>query len=96
MKYGYNITINCYVLKNNEFPVRNIHWQYVNHGVLTTIEEGTPGISGSTIEVPSLTIQTATTSESGLYTCFATNDVGIGKSKASNVTVIGGIYFYHI
>lgn len=70
-----------------------IHWQYVNNGVLTTIAAGTSGIAGSTTETPSLTIKSVTTSESGLYTCFATNDVGTGESKPINVTVVGGIHF---
>lgn len=52
--------------------------------------EETVGISGCSIEVPSLTILNVTTSESGLYTCFARNDIGIGESKPIDVTVIGG------
>lgn len=76
---------------NSEFPIKNVYWQYVNNGVTTTIKDGTKGIIGSTTEVPSLTIKTATTSETGLYTCYATNDIGTAKSYSINVTVTGGI-----
>lgn len=89
--FGDSLTIKSYVQTNDEFPVRSIHWQYVNNGVLTTIEAGTLGIAGSKKETPSLTIATVTTSESGLYTCFATNEIGTGISKPIHVTVIGGI-----
>lgn len=94
VKYNDLLTIVSTVQKNVNFPIRKIYWQYKNNGVLTHIEAGTHGITGSTIEVPSLTIQTVTTSESGLYTCFATNDIGTGHSELINVTVVGGIYLY--
>ncbi|CAC5368999.1 HMCN [Mytilus coruscus] len=91
VRFGESLTIKSDVQRNEEFPVRSIQWQYVNNGVLTTIEAGTNGIAGSTTETPSLTIATVTTSESGLYTCLATNDIGTGISKQINVTVVGGL-----
>ncbi|VDI13642.1 Hypothetical predicted protein, partial [Mytilus galloprovincialis] len=91
VRFGESLTIKSYVQRNDEFPVRSIYWQYVNNGVLTTIEAGTSGIAGSTAETPSLTIARVTTSESGLYTCLATNNIGTGISKPINVTVVGGL-----
>lgn len=96
MKFGESLTIKSFVQTNDEFPVRSVHWQYVNNDVQTTIEAGSHGIAGSQIETPSLTIATVTTSESGLYTCFATNDIGTGISKPINVTVVGGINCLYI
>lgn len=86
------LTIKCYVQENEEYPVRRIYWQYINNGVITLIESGNKGIAGSTIITPSLTIEMVTTSESGLYTCFATNDAGTAKSKPIQVIVNGGVY----
>ncbi|CAG2242322.1 unnamed protein product [Mytilus edulis] len=74
-----------------EFPVREIYWQFNNNGVITKIVKDTNGISGSSIETPSLTILEMTTSESGIYNCFARNDIGTGQSKPINVAVTGGV-----
>lgn len=96
VRFGDLLTIKCYVLENENYPVQNIHWEYENNGVLTRLVNGTEGIAGSTTTIPSITIKTVTTSESGVYTCYATNDVGTGKSKPINVTVIGGKDFYKL
>ncbi|XP_052080328.1 hemicentin-1-like isoform X4 [Mytilus californianus] len=88
--YGRSLTLECSVHTARQSPpVREIYWQYNNNGVLTTIVKDTDGISGSSIEVPSLTILDVTTSESGIYICFAKTNNGTGQSRPINVTVIG-------
>ncbi|XP_063406022.1 hemicentin-1-like [Mytilus trossulus] len=86
-----SVTIKCSVQENQKYPVQHVHWENVNNGVLTTIESGYKGIAGSTTTTPSLTLETVTTSESGMYSCFATNDIGTAKSKPIYVTVSGGL-----
>ncbi|CAG2188582.1 HMCN [Mytilus edulis] len=88
--YGMSLTLECSVHTARHSPVREIYWQYNNNGVITTIVKDTDGISGSSIKIPSLTILYVTTSESGIYTCFAKDDNVTAKSKPINVTVIGG------
>lgn len=92
--YGRSLTLECsFHTVINSPPVRDIYWQYSNNGVITTIEKDTYGISGSSIEVPSMTIWAVTTSESGTYICFAKTDNGTEQSRPINVTVIGGVFF---
>lgn len=89
--YGRSLTIECSVQASDNSPsVLEIYWKYINNGVITKIDQYTDGISGSSIETPSLTILIMTSSESGIYTCFARNNLGTGQSKQVNVTVTGG------
>ncbi|CAC5425775.1 HMCN [Mytilus coruscus] len=91
VRFGDPLTIKCFVLENEDYPVRNIHWEYDNNGELTNITAVTNGVPGSTKTMSSISIEVFTTINSGLYTCYATNKVGTRKSKPINVTVIGGL-----
>ncbi|CAG2256290.1 HMCN [Mytilus edulis] len=47
--------------------------------------------SGSTVPIPSLTINNAASSDEASYTCYATNSVGTGQSTSTSLNVIGNI-----
>ncbi|CAG2214960.1 HMCN [Mytilus edulis] len=87
--YGNTFTINCSIFATSQ--VSNVYWQKESNGMITTLEVGLAGTKGMTIDDPSLTINFASMTDSGMYTCSALNYVGIGKSKAANITVHGGI-----
>ncbi|XP_063412590.1 hemicentin-2-like [Mytilus trossulus] len=89
--YGRSVTTDCSFQTSEWNPVREIYWQFNNSGVITHIAKETKGISGSSIETPSLTIFNATSSESGTYICYVKNDIGTGQSKPIYVTITGDV-----
>lgn len=94
VRIGDPLTIRCFVLQNEDYPVQNIHWELDNNGDLTNITAVINRTAGSTKAMSSFSIEVFTTINSGLYTCVATNKVGIRKSKPISVTVIGGKDFH--
>ncbi|CAC5388894.1 unnamed protein product [Mytilus coruscus] len=91
VKYGDPVTLRCSIQPNMKYPVRKVYWQLINNGVVITIESDTKGISGNSINNPSLTINHVTSSEAGQYTFFATNDMGTTRSNSIDVGVIGDL-----
>ncbi|CAC5364614.1 HMCN [Mytilus coruscus] len=91
VNYGRSVTLRVAIQSNKENPVREVFWKLNNNGVITTIDSETKRISGNSIENPSLTIQTVTTSEAGNFTCFGTHDRGTAISKTIVVQVIGDV-----
>ncbi|XP_071149869.1 uncharacterized protein [Mytilus edulis] len=89
--YGSSLTTDCSFQTSEWNPVREIYWQFNNSGVITHIAKETTGISGSSIETPSLTIFNATSSESGTYICYVKNDIGTGQSTPIYVTITGDV-----
>ncbi|XP_052081119.1 low-density lipoprotein receptor-related protein 1-like [Mytilus californianus] len=89
--YGSSLTTDCSFQTSEWNPVREIYWQVNNSGVVTQIVKETEGISGSSIESPSLTIFNATSSESGTYICYVRNDIGTGHSIPIYVTITGDV-----
>ncbi|VDI64481.1 Hypothetical predicted protein [Mytilus galloprovincialis] len=87
--YGYEHTMECYVNATPDHT--DVYWKHEVSGVERTLNEGTTGVRGSSVEVPSLTIITVTTSDIGFYTCTARNYVGIGRSQPIELLVNGGI-----
>ncbi|CAG2199111.1 unnamed protein product [Mytilus edulis] len=71
--YARSVTLTCFVDVNEEYPVHNVYWEHNHFGVIKIIDNGTIGISGSTVRTPSLT----------------TNIIGTGKSNPIKVNVIG-------
>jgi hypothetical protein len=66
-------------------------WQKIVNGQPNSINQGNSAkYSGGTVNTPSLTIQNAVTSDSGVYRCSATNAVGTGQSQDTTLTVTGG------
>lgn len=67
-------------------------WERNLNGEITKISSRLTGIDGVTIDNPALTINVTTLSDSGLYTCYAENEDGIGKSNVTQLHVIGGTH----
>lgn len=94
--YGDEVTLECIVRATpKEFEIywyKNINGQ--NH--VTFINEKFPGISGSSVETPSLTIKYTTPANEGIYSCYAQNAAGVTASKTIKLIVEAGNYFYLI
>ncbi|XP_076098442.1 hemicentin-1-like isoform X7 [Mytilus galloprovincialis] len=88
---GESITLVCTVTSN--LPVTSVQWERNIGGSVTTITSttNTNKYSGSTPTTPSLTISNGAQSDSGDYTCFATNSVGTGQSTATTLSVTGTV-----
>lgn len=88
VEYGLNVTLNCNV---TSFPVHfYVYWQRISNGTTTNITSSQAGIHGVSNILPSLIILMIKSADSGLFTCFALNIVGIGYSDVVNLTVTGG------
>ncbi|XP_060068235.1 hemicentin-1-like [Ylistrum balloti] len=86
---GNSITLGCTVSANPAHTT--VFWQRnVGSGTQSITIDGV-NYSGSSVNSPSLTVINADTSDSGTYTCFATNSVGTGQSAATTLTVTGTI-----
>lgn len=87
VEYGGSLTLVSYIRSKQEYPILKIYWQYINNGILTRIDSKT---NGRNVDNSSLSIMYITTSESGMYTCVATNVMGTSKSNSIDVNVNGG------
>lgn len=93
VNFGDKITLGCLV---NAFPQpTKIYWTKRNNDIspIVLINKEFPGISGSSIETPSLTIEYATPANKGYYSCFAENTAGVTESKPVNLIVLAGNYY---
>ncbi|VDH95558.1 Hypothetical predicted protein [Mytilus galloprovincialis] len=92
--FGKELTLTCIV--NATPKITKIYWykkvNSQNH--VTFIYAGFPGMSGSTVETPSLTIKSGTPANNGTYSCVAENVVGITGSKPVILIVRAGNYFH--
>ncbi|XP_076098438.1 hemicentin-1-like isoform X4 [Mytilus galloprovincialis] len=86
---GDSVTLECTV--SSVLPVTSVQWQRNVGGIITTITStsNTNKYSGNTVTTPSLTISVTALSDTGDYTCFATNSVGTGQSTITTLTVTG-------
>jgi hypothetical protein len=68
----------------------------VNFGDSVTLEcvvnFGLNKYSGSTVNTPSLTVNSAEISDEGNYICTATNSIGTGQSSQTFLDVVGSMY----
>lgn len=71
-------------------PVRFVYWEKNVDERRTIINNGAVGTFGVTPNNPSLTITYSTKADIGTYRCFATNDVGTGRSDIISLQVVGG------
>ncbi|XP_071159624.1 hemicentin-1-like isoform X17 [Mytilus edulis] len=88
---GNSVTLECTV--SSVLPVTSVQWQRNVGGVITTITStsNTNKYSGNTVTTPSLSISVTALSDTGDYTCFATNSVGTGQSTVTTLTVTGTV-----
>ncbi|XP_052080992.1 immunoglobulin superfamily member 10-like [Mytilus californianus] len=89
--FGDSVTLECIV---HAFPTpRKIYWKkrINNHTPTMSINKEFPGISGSSIETPSLTIKYATPANEGYYSCFVENTAGVTESKPVNLIVLASL-----
>lgn len=87
--FGAEITLSCNV--DSTLPITIVYWERIVNGVMSRINHGTVGTNGINSRNPSLIILHSTSADSGFYTCFAGNVVGISHSSQINVTVVGGM-----
>ncbi|VDI76864.1 hemicentin [Mytilus galloprovincialis] len=87
---GNTITLVCTVTSTP--GATSVVWQRTTNGVTTTISLANANkYSGSSVNVPSLTIFSSAESDEGSYVCRATNQFGTGQSTATTLTVTGSI-----
>lgn len=86
--FGENATIKCQVKSNPNHTF--VYWEKTVGDTIIKMTSTTKGISGSTVENPSITIEHVTPTDSGLYTCHAENIVGISSSRSINIKVKAG------
>ncbi|XP_033753215.1 basement membrane-specific heparan sulfate proteoglycan core protein-like [Pecten maximus] len=84
---GTSITLTCTV--SSATTVTSVFWRRTIGGSTVTLTIDNVNYSGSSTSVPSLTVISADTGDSGSYTCFATNSAGTGNSAPTTLTVTG-------
>ena len=90
VKHRASVTLECVV---DSYPSHTeVTWYRVTNGGRTEVENGTD-YCGSTVIVPSLTINRADLYDNGNYVCTAENVAGVGSSEATRVIVSGGKCF---
>lgn len=87
--YGSQIQLDCKVTAHPQ--VMFIYWQKESNNLTTTLYKGSVGTEGIANNFPSLIFTRPVTSDSGIYTCFASNKAGIQKSLPTILTVEGGM-----
>ncbi|XP_071150530.1 hemicentin-1-like [Mytilus edulis] len=87
--YGYNVTLECMIVSSPNHT--HVYWQHIYNETVLNITSDSPGVYGSKVTDPSLTILHVTIEDSGDYICFAVNIVGTGNSEPTSLTVLGEI-----
>ncbi|XP_021370011.1 hemicentin-1-like [Mizuhopecten yessoensis] len=86
---GTTVTLACSISANPVYST--VYWQRNIGSGTQTITIDNINFSGSTVSSPSLTVISASSSDSGSYRCFATNSVGTGQSGFTTLTVSGNL-----
>ena len=90
--YGRQVTLECVV---DSYPPHTVvTWYQVVNGVRTPVVVNRD-YSGSTVDVPSLTINRATFNDEGNYVCTAENAAGVGSSDETVVDVTGSMFRFY-
>ena len=89
---GNNVTLSCNL--SSSLPLTAVEWEKNSNGTITTINSNTntEKYSGSSTNTPSLTIFYTELSDAGIYTCFASNSDGTGKSDMTTLMVSGTLF----
>ncbi|CAG2240336.1 COL6A [Mytilus edulis] len=87
--YGGPVTIECTV--RSGIPVKEVTWYRVQADSRTSVVVDGRKYSGSTVRVPSLTINSANCQDAGTYVCTAENAAGVGSSHNGGVDVTGAL-----
>lgn len=86
---GVDVTLNCDV---KAMPsATEVYWERKTNNSTTIINRNSLQVEGSTVSNPSLTIQSASVSMSGKYTCIAKNPVGFDYGVE---TVLNGKFIF--
>lgn len=85
--FGKSVKLGCSVVSNS--PILEVYWSRNTDVGRQFIRYMTNGITGSSTEEPSITIEVATNSDTGSYICLASNIHGIGRSEITNLTITG-------
>ncbi|XP_069115359.1 hemicentin-1-like isoform X2 [Argopecten irradians] len=86
---GDTLTLICSVSASP--AATSVFWQRTINGVTNTISIDNTKYGGSSVSSPSLVVYSASTSDNGIYKCFATNSVGTGQSSQATLTVSGNV-----
>ncbi|XP_060078232.1 hemicentin-1-like, partial [Ylistrum balloti] len=86
---GTSVTLSCTVSANPSHT--SVFWQRNVGSGTQSITIDNVNFSGATVSSPSLTVISASTDDSGSYTCYATNSVGTGLGSTITLTVSGSI-----
>ncbi|XP_021339670.1 peroxidasin-like, partial [Mizuhopecten yessoensis] len=84
---GTTVTLTCSVSASPTHTT--VYWQRNIGSGSQSVTIDNVNFSGATVSSPSLTVISADSSDSGSYTCFATNSVGTGQSGTTTLTVSG-------
>lgn len=91
VEYGSEVTLNCHIISSPEHTL--VYWQKSSNGTITSLFDGLPGVLGVTLDNPSLTIEYITREDIGIYTCFAKNSLGTGRSNDTvDINLTAGNY----
>lgn len=77
-------------IRSARFPVLSVFWERHVDGGLSILHSRLSGISGASVDNPSLTIEYVSIADAGTYICCARSKIGTGKSFETNLVVIGG------
>ncbi|XP_060079143.1 hemicentin-1-like [Ylistrum balloti] len=87
---GSSVTLVCTVTATPSHS--SVQWIRVVNGANQAVNIGNSGkYEGSSVSVPSLTINGAQSSDQGQYVCTATNSVGTGQSSVTTLSVTGSL-----
>ncbi|XP_069107396.1 basement membrane-specific heparan sulfate proteoglycan core protein-like [Argopecten irradians] len=85
---GTNVNLQCTVTSSRS--ITNVFWQRGINDVISVLTIDNVKYSGGSLALPSLTIISTQISDSGTYTCFGSNSIGI-QSATTQLTVISGV-----
>lgn len=89
---GEDITLQCTVSSNG--ALQQVFWTKDINGDITVLEIGIR-YHGSSVINPSLTVSNVANADEGIYSCFASNSIGIGSSQPTILNVTGSKHIFY-